>query len=81
MKKENYKTDATIESEKKEAAELIERILSKTNTIPPRVMAGSYQTAVSYKDAALSARKQAESKAPRLAKLRDAWLSIQHYYA
>lgn len=81
MKKDNYKTDTQIEAERKEAQELIDRIVAKTNTIPPKVMQGSYQMAVNYKEAAMGARSAATSKAPRLGKLRDAWNAISFYYA
>jgi len=81
MKKDDFKTEAQIEAEKREATELIEKILTKTNTIPPKVMNGSYQMAVNYKEAALGARSAAMSKAPRLGKLRDAWQSISYFFA
>lgn len=81
MKKDNYKTDTQIEAERKEAQELIDRIVAKTNTIPPKVMHGSYQMAINYKEAAMGARSAATSKAPRLGNLRDAWNAISFYYA
>lgn len=81
MKKESFKTDVQIEAERKEAQDLIALIIAKTNTIPPKVNAGSYQTAVNYKNDAISARSAATSKAPILEKLRSAWMSIQFYYS
>lgn len=82
MKKESFKTEAQIESEKREQEELRNLIISKTNTIPPKVLNdGSYQMAIDFKNFAMAARKTAESKSPGLTKLRAAWQSIRHYYA
>lgn len=76
------KSEAQIESEKRETAELVNKILSATNRIPKKIInEGSYQAAVAFKQAAESARKAAESKQPRLSKLRDAWTAISPYYA
>ena len=82
MKKDNFKTDTTIANEKAEAAELAKRIVDCTNRIPPKVLnGGSYQTAVTLKEHAASARKVAEGKQMNLGKLRQAWQTISCYYA
>lgn len=79
--KKDQKTEGQISAEKQEVAELIKNIMECTATIPKKILnEASYQAAVQFKAAALDARKAAESTAPRLAKLRSAWQSIQHYY-
>lgn len=74
MKKDNYKTESQVENEKREALELRDLILQKTNTIPPKVLQnGSYQMAIDFKNFAMAARKVAEGKQLNLGKLRSAW--------
>lgn len=82
MKKDNWKPEGQVENEKREAIELRDLILQKTNSIPAKVLQnGSYQMAIDFKNFAMAARKTAEGKQLNLGKLRAAWHSIQHYYA
>lgn len=81
MKKEQ-KSEALIASEKAEAEELRQKIIMATNTVPAKIRnEASYQTAVKFKEYALSARKIAESKQPTLDKLRNAWNLLHSYYS
>jgi len=81
--KAQVKSEAQLESDKRETAELIRKILTSTNGIPEKVRnESSHQVAVAFKyAAAAAARKAAESTQPRLPKLREAWTSIAPYYA
>jgi hypothetical protein len=80
--KAQAKSEAKIESDKWEVADLTQRILRATNTIPEKVLnSSSHQVAVAFKAAAAAARKAAEATQPRLSKLREAWTAIAPYYA
>lgn len=80
--KNKFKSDVQALMEKQEISELKKKIIEATNSIPKKIInEASYQGAISFKEHALDARKQAESKKVDLEKLRKAWQLISGYYA
>lgn len=72
MEKKAVKTDVQIEAEKRETAALIAEIGQRINRVPQSVLAGSVQSARSWKENAFKAMNLAQSKQPKLDALRDA---------
>jgi hypothetical protein len=72
MEKKSIKTEVQIEAEKKEAEALIVEISQCINKVPKSVLAGSVQSARSWKENAFKAMKLADSKQPKLEALRSA---------
>ncbi|POR54536.1 hypothetical protein B0G62_102144 [Paraburkholderia eburnea] len=66
------KTKEALEIERAEIETLRGAIEQLCWRPPQRVLAGSYQTAVAWKELAIGALRLAKSKAPTLAKLRNA---------
>ncbi|MBB3256900.1 hypothetical protein [Paraburkholderia sp. WP4_3_2] len=66
------KTKEALETEREEIEALRGEIEKLCGRPPQRVLAGSYQTAVAWKELAIGALRLAKSKAPTLVKLRDA---------
>jgi hypothetical protein len=71
------KTPEAIAAEQEQIAKMRAELIALCNKVPPVVLAGSYQTAVAWKKAAMDAYKVATSKAPTLAKLVDARTAMQ----
>lgn len=81
MKPKQSKPLHVIEAERKEIADLIDRIVRLTDRIPKKVLQqADYYGAVRFKDDASRARKLAQSAKPTLSKLRAALNSIEGYY-
>lgn len=76
------KAPEIIALERAEMAELADKILRMTNTIPMKIrgLDTDYYGAVRFKEYAIKARKTAEAKVLNLAKLRAAYTSIEAYY-
>lgn len=66
------KTKEALEAERAEIEVLRGEIEKLCGRPPQRVLAGSYQTAVAWKELAVGALRLAKSKAPTLVKLRSA---------
>ncbi|MBN6210641.1 hypothetical protein JYK21_29620 [Ralstonia pickettii] len=75
----NKKTPDQIKLEQEQIAKLRAQLLDLTSHCPKSVLAGSHQKAVSWKAAAVSARRLAESKSPTLTKLQNAVTSLLYY--
>ena len=56
-------------------------ITERISRAPGRVMNGSYQTAVEWKKAAIRGKQAAESKAPTLKKIQEAFGSLNCFYS
>lgn len=67
--------------EKTDLSRLRGLLLDMTGRCPASVLAGSYQRAVSWKKAALEARKAAESKRPSAKAMQDAYTALLPYYS
>ena len=72
MQDKQKKSPEQLEVERQEKANLVSRILAATNTVPKAVMNESQTKAASWKAAAVTARRLAESKNPDINKLRNA---------
>lgn len=77
MQEKNKKTPEQIEIERQERERIREAIIKATNSVPASVMNGSQTKAAGWKRAAVAARKLAESKAPDLNKLRNAYGALR----
>lgn len=71
MEKKAAKSPEQLEAEKRESAELIAEIGERINKVPQSVLAGSVQTARSWKEQAFKAMRLAGSKQPKLDALRS----------
>lgn len=79
MKKE-AKTEAQIAAEKQEMDALMQSIITLSNRIPDKVINGSNNIAVAFKDHAFQARRVATAARPNLDKLRSAHSLLNGYY-
>ncbi|MGA4409263.1 hypothetical protein ACI2VP_05095 [Ralstonia nicotianae] len=75
----NKKTPDQVKLEQEEIAKLRARLLDLTSHCPKSVLAGSHQKAVSWKSAAVGARRLAESKSPTLTKLQNAVTALLYF--
>ena len=75
------KTPEQLEVERIEIERLLGRLMQMTDVCPKSVLDDSYQKAVQWKEAAIGARKLAESKSPTLMNLQNAVTRLQPYYA
>lgn len=77
------KSPAQEQAERREAAELQQKIIRATDGIPRHVMDGSQQVAAAFKEHALKARKMATNRryASDVWKMREAWNLISGYYS
>lgn len=79
MIKKPTKTEAQVEAEKAELTAKIEEIRRMCNTVPKSVLVGYHGKAVAWKEAAHKALQLAESKAPRLERVREAYSTLRGY--
>lgn len=66
------KTKEALAAEQEQIEKMREELKVLCNRVPQAALAGSFQTAVAWKKAALDAYKLATSKSPTLSKLVDA---------
>lgn len=77
-----FKNETVERQEKEEARELCQKILKATNMVPPSVLQADHGTAVTFKAAAIKARRLAEGKSKGdVYKMREAWGLVSGYYS
>lgn len=76
---DEFKSPEQIEAERREKENLVKYIVAVTDRVPAKVIAGSFNAAAQWKEAAIKGRRLAQSKAPGLQRLRDAAAALRSF--